>query len=129
MHGDRTKRNYPWYKNADFEIKEIQPHDPSSQLSVFSYQQPSQRERGSKPTQLKVKNKLTITVKEEGEDRRRIMKEKVKQNNLEEIIDKVQLNISEKNSEKVRTKQKEEEKYEKDIKALKKRLDFITNSN
>ena len=44
-------------------------------------------------------------------------------------MDCMQLQISEKNSEKFKNMQKQEEKYEKDIKGLKKRLDFLNSSN
>jgi hypothetical protein len=49
--------------------------------------------------------------------------------NIEEIASMVQINISEKNTEKIRHIKQEEEKYEQDIKGLKKRLDFLNNSN
>ena len=49
--------------------------------------------------------------------------------NIEDIADLAVLDISEKNTEKVKFKKKEEEKYETDIRALKKRLDFLNNSN
>lgn len=53
----------------------------------------------------------------------------IAENNIDEIVDLIELDISEKNTERFRQKVIEEEKYEQDIKALKKRLDFLNNSN
>lgn len=49
--------------------------------------------------------------------------------NIEEIARLVEINISEKNTEKLQNKKKNDEKYEQDIRALKKKLDFLTNAN
>lgn len=49
--------------------------------------------------------------------------------NIEDIANLAILDISEKNTEKIKHIKKEEEKYETDIRALKKRLDFLNNSN
>lgn len=49
--------------------------------------------------------------------------------NIEDIASMILVDISEKNSEKMRNKIKDEEKYEQDIRALKKRLDFLNSSN
>jgi hypothetical protein len=49
--------------------------------------------------------------------------------NIEDITNFAIIDISEKNTEKTKIKKREEENYETDIRALKKRLDFLNNSN
>jgi hypothetical protein len=48
---------------------------------------------------------------------------------IEDITNFAIIDISEKNTEKTKNKKREEENYETDIRALKKRLDFLNNSN
>ena len=85
---------------------------------------PKPRVNSEKPTIETMKQKLTIKIKNAKFKQKRNSNTNKACSNLDDILDFMKLEISEKNSEKVRVIQKEEEIYEKDIKALKKRLLF-----
>ena len=83
------------------------------------------RVQSEKPTIKTMKQKLTIKIKSSNfKQKRNSNTNKICNTNLDEILDFMKLEISEKNSEKIRNIKREEEKYEKDIKALKKKLLF-----
>lgn len=141
---DNKNINSEYYKhNQPFEIEQADVHHGKGMYKKLFKKskhhqtlwktgltsKPSYRGKSVKPTQVVSKQKLSIKSKDTNFVEKRNSNTMNPLGNLDEILDWMTLEISEKNSDKRKEIKQEEENYEMDIKGLKKKLDFIHSSN